>query len=56
MIEMFDDWVEIFNFGGFLFVVVKDFGYKSMICNLLIFGLFICMYLVERVVFGIFCM
>ncbi len=53
MIEMFDDQVDISNLGGLLPVVAKDFGYKSMTHNPLIFGLFTRMHLVERVASGI---
>ena len=52
-IEMFDDRVEVYNPGGLLPIVAKDFGHKSLTRNPLIFGLFNRMHLVERVASGI---
>jgi len=50
---LFDDRVEISNPGELLAAVGKDFGYKSVSRNPLIFGLFQRIHLVEKVGSGI---
>lgn len=53
-VEVFTDRVEITNPGGLVSgILAKDFGYKSLSRNPLIFGLFSRMHLVEQIGSGI---